>query len=88
MSDNPCNPSCDWTDGDVTDLEDAGCCAPAFFRRDCDAPVLPTPACNETGMTTVFDSETETFTVLTTLYDQLCSAITDQNGSPITTLIG
>lgn len=87
MSDNPCHQACDWTDGDEPVLADAGCCSPAAVRRDCEAPTIPTPECDEAAPVTEFDPVTEQFTVLTTLYDEQCSAILDDLGSPITTLL-
>lgn len=82
---NPCSPDCSFPADPV--LADAGCCSPAPTTRDCEAPTLPVPACTETGMVTTYDPDTETFTVLTTLYDSLCSALTDSTGSPLTTAI-
>ncbi len=85
-TENPCLHQCDFTDDpDVTDL---GCCSPAPTTRTCEAPVLPTFGCDEEAPVVTFDEDTEEFTVLTTLYDSLCSAITDSTGDPILTLIG
>jgi hypothetical protein len=84
---SPCHHHCDWTDADQTDLTDEGCCSPAPIRRNCNAPTLPVPECNEEDPVITFDDDSEEFTVITKLYDQNCSAITDQNGSIITTAI-
>lgn len=87
MSDDPCHHTCDWTDGDEPDVTDLGCCAPLPIRIDCEAPVLPTPECDEAAPVVVYDEATETFTVLTTLYDSECSALLDSNLSPLLSLI-
>lgn len=75
----------EFSDPDVTDL---GQCFPLSTVRDCEAPTLPTPECDEADPVTEYDPETESFTVLTILYDSTCSAITDSAASEITTLVG
>lgn len=87
MSHNPCHHSCDWTDGDEPAIEDAGCCTPAPIRRDCAAPDVPVPECDEDQPEVVFDPDTEDFSVWSILYDENCSPILDENDSPIQTLI-
>lgn len=88
MSHSPCHHDCDWTDGDADASEDLGCCDTLPVRITCEAPVLPVPECDEEPAEIVFDPNTDGFTVLANLYDTLCSAITDENGSIITTPIG
>jgi hypothetical protein len=83
---NPCLHECDFTDG-AEPIADTGCCTPLPTRRDCGAPTLPTFACDEVEPIVAYDPETEEFAVLTTLYDSICSAITDSAASPILTLI-
>lgn len=87
MSNNPCHHPCDWTDGDQPDVTDLGCCSPAPIRKNCEAPTVPTPECDEEDPTVIYDPETETFNVLSILYDSTCSALTDSNGSTLTGLI-
>lgn len=87
MSTNPCCHDCDFTDGSEPQ-DDTGCCTPLPVTIPCGAPVLPVPECDEEDPVVTFDEETEEFTVLTNLYDTLCSAITDSVGSVITTPIG
>lgn len=88
MSTNhPCRHCCDWTDGDEPDVTDGGCCSPAPVRRDCRAPVLPTPDCDEAEPVVTYDPETEEFTVTTTMYDNECSALLDSDSSPLLSLI-
>lgn len=90
---SPCrqNQCCDFTDGEDPNwddpLRDKGCCVPIPVRRDCLAPVLPLPQCGETNPIITYDPETEEFFALTTLFDSNCSAFTDNNGSPILSLI-
>jgi hypothetical protein len=88
MSHNPCHHQCDWTDGDTPEFEDAGCCTPLPIRRDCAAPVLPTPECDEEDPEVVYDPETEGFVVLSVLYDENCSPILDQDDDEILTQMG
>lgn len=85
---NPCQHDCDFTDVSDDPNLDTGCCSPLPTRRDCGAPVLPTFACDEGAPVVTYDEETEEFTVTTTLYDSLCSAILDSTSDPILTLIG
>ncbi len=75
----------EFDDPDVTDL---GQCFPLSTLRDCEAPSLPVPECDEEEPTVNYDPETGTFTMTTTLYDSECSAITDSAGSPLLTLVG
>jgi hypothetical protein len=84
-----CNPTTNsicgpFADPDVTD---GGCSWPLGTLRDCEAPVLPTLNCNEAEPDIIFDADTGLFSVWSTLFDQLCSAITDQNNDPILTLM-
>lgn len=85
--DSPCCHNCDFTD--VSDLpeQDTGCCTPLPVRIECGAPVLPTPDCDEQDPIVEYDPDTEEFTVLSTMYDQNCSALTDSTGSPLLSLI-
>lgn len=83
---NPCCHDC--TDFDEPEVADHGCCTPMPVRRTCEAPVLPTKECEEDEPVVEYDPDTERFTVVTILYDQECSPITDENDSPITTVIG
>ncbi len=85
---NPCRHPCDWTDedADITD-PDEGCCSPAPVRRDCRAPVLPTPDCDAQDPVVTYDDDTEEFTVTTTMYDHECSALLDSDSSPLLSLI-
>jgi len=85
-TDNPCCVPCDFTDDpDVTDL---GCCSPSRIVRNCEAPVLPTPQCDEEGATVIYDEATEEFVVLNTLYDSNCSALLDSTSSPLLARVG
>lgn len=82
---SPCCHDCtDFTDDP---REDTGCCAPLPVRRECGAPVLPVPACDEVDPITNYDPETEQFTVLTILYDSECSALLDSTSSPLLSLV-
>lgn len=72
MSTNPCHHDCDFTDGDDSE-DDLGCCTPLPVRRDCGAPVLPVPECDEEGVVMTFDPDTETYTALSIMYDNQCS---------------
>jgi len=87
MSHNPCHHPCDWTDGDEPTTDDLGCCSPYPIRKTCEAPEVRVPDCDEQDPVVSYDPETEEFTILTNLYDQNCSPITDQNSSIIQTLI-
>lgn len=75
----------EFADPDVTDM---GQCAPAAIVRTCEAPEIPVPECDEEEPVTTFDPDTESFTVLTILYDEDCSPISDSTASNITTLVG
>ncbi len=85
MSHSPCHHDCsDFTDNP---LDDRGCCGPIPERRDCGAPVVPVPACDEEDPVIEFDEDTEEFFALGKLYDSNCSALTDSNGSILTALV-
>ena len=85
MSHNPCHHDCsDFPDPDVTDL---GCCSAMPIRRDCEAPTIPNPDCDEADPIVSFDPDTEEFTVLSILYDENCSPISDSAASELTTII-
>lgn len=84
----PCHPCCDWTDGDQTDVTDAGCCRPAQIRRTCDAPTLPVQQCPDEETEMVFDEETEEYTLVGQLLDEDCEPILDQNSADILVTIG
>lgn len=57
------------------------------IRRDCEAPVIPVPECGEEDQEIEYDSDTESFSVWSTIYDQNCSPILDHNDTPIKGLI-
>lgn len=90
MDNTDCNHCCDITDGDdpLDDvLRDKGCCTPIPVKRDCVAPVIPTPECDEADPVVIYDPDTEQFYVLTTIYDSNCSALIDSTGSSLLSLI-
>jgi len=90
MSHKPCHYPCDFTDGDDpsegSDLRDKGCCSPIPVKLDCLAPVIPGPECTDNDAELVPDPNTGEFLIWSTLFDQNCSAISDNNDSNILTL--
>lgn len=67
---------------------DQGHCFPYRTKIDCEAPVIPTPQCNNTDAYPVYTpGETPPFYVVATLFDQNCLPITDQDDAPILTII-
>lgn len=68
-------------------MPDLGCCSPIPVRRTCEAPVLPTPACNEEAPTILYDEETEQFTAVGKMFTNECSPWLDKNGDPWYALI-
>jgi hypothetical protein len=81
---NPCCRDCtDWPESDT----DLGCCSPIPIRKTCEAPVLPTPACDEEDPEIIYDEDEELFYAVGKLYDSECSALTDSNGSILTALV-
>lgn len=75
---DPCHQKhcCDFTDSDDPDdelLRDKGCCGPIPVKRDCLAPVLPVPECDEEDPVITYDPETEEFFALSIMYDNQCS---------------
>jgi hypothetical protein len=87
MSHSPCHHSCDWTDGDEDVTDDLGCCSAMPIRRDCAAPTLPVPECDEEEAIVTYDEETEEFTVTAKMYDSECSPLLDSTGSQLLSLI-
>ncbi len=90
--DRPCHNTyrdCDHTDEPDYDdpLHEKGCCTPIPDHRDCLAPVLPVPECDEEEPVMKYDAELDIYRVLTTLYDSTCSALLDSTGSPLLSLI-
>lgn len=83
---NPCS-ACDFTDGDSPEVEESACCTPPPVKKLCGAPVLPVPDCDEVPPEVTYDPETETFSVVSILYDENCSTILDHNDDEITTLM-
>jgi hypothetical protein len=84
MSEHCCHDCTDFPEAEDTSL---GCCAPIPVRITCEAPVLPTPACDEEDPEITYDEDTEEFFALGKLYDSECSALTDSTGSILTALV-
>lgn len=85
MSHYPCHSDCsDFTDDP---RDDYGCCGPIPVRVECGAPVLPVAECDEDDIEMEFDPETEEFFAVGKLFDSVCSALTDSNGSILTGLV-
>jgi hypothetical protein len=85
MSDSPCCHDCtDFTDDPRDDL---GCCGPIPVRRECGAPVLPVPECDEQDPTVTYDEETEEFVITAKMYDSECSPLLDSTSSQLLSLI-
>ena len=76
--------------GDFSDPEvpDMGGLFPRKIRIDCEAPEIPANDCDEADPEVVYDAETESFKIYSIVYDENCSAILDQDDSPILTEIG
>lgn len=70
-------------------VPDNGICHPKSTLIDCGAPALPVIQCNDASYQTVAQpgNTAHPFAILATLFDQLCLAITDQNGQIILTTI-
>lgn len=85
MSHSPCHHDCsDFTDDPSEDL---GCCGPIPVRKECGAPELPVPECDEEDATMEFDPETQEFMALGKLYDSNCSPLSDSTASVLTALV-
>lgn len=66
---------------------DDGCCFPYRVKQNCEAPDIPEPECgDEIEVEHDPDDVLTPFKVWSTLYDQNCSAILDENDSAIRTL--
>ncbi len=77
---HPCHHDC--TDFPETDSTDLGCCAPYPLRRSCEAPILPTPNCDEQDPVVTFDEDTETFTITSIMFTNECSQWLTKDGDP------
>lgn len=68
---------------------DDGLCFPYRVKRDCSAPALPLPACEDEVYTTEYDPDdvTSPFIIVGQLFDQACNLILDQNNVFIGTKI-
>lgn len=72
---------------DEPEAPDQGQCAPYRTKRTCEAPVIPTPVCDDPLFETEYNPETRVFTIWVPLHDQDCERITDQDDNPILTAI-
>lgn len=69
-------------------VPDQGDCHPYRLKKDCEAPTLPVPACDDTEATIEYDPDaTPPFRVLTRLFDSNCEVVTDSEGEPILTYL-
>lgn len=85
---NQNNRSCICGDDVPIQNEDNGQCFPYRTKRDCNAPVLPTPPCGDNDYYTVYDPSSPTkFKVVAKLLDSGCEPITDSNNNPILTTL-
>lgn len=63
---------------------DAGQCQPYRTKKDCEAPVVPSNPCNDTNAYAIYTpGEVPPFTIVTTLFDEDCDAILDEDSNPI-----
>lgn len=86
---NQISTSCECGEFDVPTVPDQGQGYPYRQKISCEAPVVPVAECADDTYVTTYDPTDvdHPFKVTAKLFDQLCAAITDQNGAIITLVI-
>ncbi len=65
-------------------VPDIGRCHPYREKRGCGAPELPANVCNDTEAYAEYDPDrTPPFVIISTLFDEDCDPILDENGARI-----
>lgn len=71
----------------VPEVPDRGCCYPLPLIKSCEAPVVPTPSCDDDEFTLEQSPGGKIqFRIVSRVFDENCLPIEDEDGNPIITV--